>query len=100
MVADEVPDPQRMAAEQDGFWLLNLAPLLSLKLISGMKGIARLKDVSDVQEMIKLRHLPQDFAEQLTPGVRAKYEELWQGSQPDPDSQWNEDRWPDDEPQG
>ena len=100
MVSDDVPDPQRVAAEQDGVWLLNLALLLNLKLISGMKGIARLKDVSDVQEMIKLLHLPQDFAEQLSPGVREKYEELWQGSQPDPNSRWNEDRWPDDEPQG
>lgn len=100
MVSDDVPDPQRMAAEQNGVWLLNLAPLLNLKLISGMKGIGRLKDVSDVQEMIKLLHLPQDFAEHLSPGVRAKYEELWQGSQPDPDSQWNEDRWPADRLQG
>ena len=100
MVSDDVPNPKRMAAEQDGVWLLNLAPLLNLKLISGMKGIARLKDISDVQQMIKLLHLPQDFAEQLSPGVRATYEELWQGSQPDPDSQWNEDRWPADKLQG
>ena len=41
MVSDEVPDPQRVSAVQDGVWLLNLAPLLNLKLISGMKGIAR-----------------------------------------------------------
>ena len=100
MFSDDVPDPQRMAAEQNGVWLLNLAPLLNLKLISGMKSITRLKDVSDVQEMIKLLSLPQDFAEQLSPGVRAKYEELWQGSQPDPDSQWNEDKWPADRLQG
>ncbi len=92
MVSDEVPDPQRMAAEQDGIWLLSLAPLLNLKLISGMKGIVRMKDVSDVQEMIKLLHLPQDFAEQLSPGVRAKYDELWQSSQPDPDSQWQDEK--------
>ncbi len=92
MVSDDVHDPQRMAAEQDGVWLLNLAPLLNLKLIFGMKGIARLKDVADVQEIIKLLHLPQDFAGQLSSGVRAKYEELWQGSQPDPDSEWQDDR--------
>ena len=100
MVSDDVPNPQRLAAEQDGIWLLNLAPLLNLKLISGVKSIARLKDISGVQEMIKLLSLPQDFAEQLSPGVRQKYEELWQGSQPDPDSRWNEDKWPDEEPQG
>ncbi len=100
MVSGDVPDPKRMAAEQDGVWLLNLAPLLNLKLISGLKGIARMKDLADVQEMVKLLHLPQDFAGQLSPGVRAKYEELWQGSQPDPDSHWNEDKWPAEKLQG
>lgn len=100
MVSDDVPDPKRMAAEQDGVWLLNLAPLLNLKLISGLKGIIRLKDLADVQEMIKLLQLPQDFAGQLSPGVRAAYQELWQGSRPDPDSQWNEDQWPAERLQG
>lgn len=100
MVSDDVPDPKRVSAEQDDVWLLNLAPLLNLKLISGLKGIARMKDLADVQEMIKLIHLPQDFAEQLSLGVREKYDELWQGSQPDPDSQWNEDKWPAERLQG
>ncbi len=100
MVSGDVPDPQRSAAKRDGVWLLNLAPLLNLKLISGMKSIARLKDVSDVQEMIKRLHLPQDFAEQLSPSVRDKYEELWQSSQPDPNSLWNEDKWPEESLQG
>ena len=100
MVSGDVPNPQRMAAMQNGVWLLNLAPLLNLKLISGMKSIARLKDVADVQEMIKLLPLPQDFAEQLSPSVREKYDELWQGSQPDPNSLWNEDKWPEESLQG
>lgn len=100
MVSNDVPDPQRMAAERDGVWLLNLAPLLNLNLISGMKSIARLKDVSDVQEMIKLLHLPQDFAEQLSPSVREKHDELWQGFQPNPNSLWNEDKWPEESLQG
>jgi len=100
MVSDDVPDPQRVSAQQDGVWLLNLAPLLNLKLISGNKSIERLKDTADVQEMIKLLQLPQNFAEQLSPRVQGTYHELWQGSQPDPDSQWNEDRWPDEKRQG
>ena len=100
VVSDDVPDPQSLSAEQDGVWLLNLAPLLNLKLVSGMNGIARLKDVSDVQEMIKLLSLPQDFAKQLSPRVREMYDELWVGSQPDPDSQWNEDKWPAEKRQG
>lgn len=100
MVSDEVPDPQRMSAKQDGVWLLNLAPLLNLKLVSGLTGIVRLKDLADVQQMIKLLHLPQDFAEQLCSRVRDTYDELWQGSQPDPNSQWNENKWPEERLQG
>lgn len=37
----------------------------------------RLKDISDVQEMIRVLHLPREIVGQLNPFVRAKYEELW-----------------------
>ena len=36
----------------------------------------RLKDLADVQELIKIKHLPREFAENLNPYVRAKYLEL------------------------
>ncbi len=100
MISDDVPDPKRLATEQDGVWLLNLAPLLELKLLSGMMGIIRLKDLADVEEVIKMLHLPQNFKEQLSPRVQEKYNELWQGAQPDPDSLWNEDKWPEPRRQG
>jgi hypothetical protein len=41
----------------------------------------RLKDLADVQELIRLLSLPSDFAERLPPYVRAKYGELWQAVQ-------------------
>ena len=36
----------------------------------------RLKDLADVQELIKLRQLDADFANQLDPFVRPKFIEL------------------------
>jgi len=46
-----------------------------------MTAPGRLKDLADVQELIRLLRLPADFAEQLQPFVRAKYAELWQAVQ-------------------
>ena len=100
MVSDDFPDPHSAAVKQDGVWLLNLAPLLELKLLSGMTGIIRLKDLADVEEVIKMLHLPQNFKDQLSPRVQEKYNELWQGAQPDPDSLWNKDKWPEPRRQG
>ena len=37
----------------------------------------RLKDLADVQEVIKTLSLPMEFAEQLNPYVRDKFRELW-----------------------
>ena len=34
-------------------------------------------DLSDVMELIKLRNLPESFAEQLDPYVRSRFRELW-----------------------
>jgi len=38
----------------------------------------RLKDLADVQELIKFRNLPKDFADRLHPYVRAKFQELYE----------------------
>jgi hypothetical protein len=37
----------------------------------------RLRDLADVQELIKIRRLAADFAERLDPYLRDKYLELW-----------------------
>jgi hypothetical protein len=44
-----------------------------LKLASGVSAADRLKDLADVQELIKIRKLDSDFALKLDPYVRAKY---------------------------
>ncbi len=36
----------------------------------------RLKDLADVQELVKVKNLTADFAEQLNPFVRGKFLEL------------------------
>ena len=62
--------------EIDGIKTVNLEKLIELKLASGMTAPHRLKDLADVQEMIKIKNLTADFAEKLNSFVREKYLEL------------------------
>jgi hypothetical protein len=79
------PDPAQAAIEREGIRWLGLPVLVELKLASGMTAPGRLKDLADVQELIRLLHLSADFAEQLQPFVRKQYTELWQAAQPGTD---------------
>jgi len=72
----EFPDPKDIAVEIEGVKTLNLPKLIELKLASGISGAARLKDLADVQELIKLKDLEREFFEQLDPFVRTKFIEL------------------------
>ncbi len=72
------PDPAHVSFEADGVSYVNLPTLVELKLASGMTNAGRLKDLSDVLELIKGIPLADEFAEQLNPCVRDKYHELWQ----------------------
>ncbi|GAB4452104.1 MAG: hypothetical protein OHK0029_02470 [Armatimonadaceae bacterium] len=72
------PNPADASIEYNGVRFLNLPTLVELKLASGISSPARLKDLADVQELIKLLELPEDFGEQLSSYVRSKYTELWQ----------------------
>ena len=71
------PDPRDVSFEAEGISYLKLPVLLELKLASGMTNPGRLKDLSDVLELIKILDLPIDFAEQLDEFVRGKFKELW-----------------------
>ena len=62
--------------EIDGVKFLTLEKLIELKLASGMTAPDRLKDLADVQELIKIRGLSSEFAAKLNPYVRGKYLEL------------------------
>ncbi len=70
------PDPNENQIEVDGVKTLTLEKLIELKLASGMTAPHRLKDLADVQELIKVKSLSGDFAEKLNPFVREKFTEL------------------------
>lgn len=70
------PAPAEASVEIDGVRFVTLEKLVELKLASGMTAPDRLKDLADVQELIKLRRLTADFAEALNPYVRAQFLKL------------------------
>lgn len=71
------PDPATASVELDDIRYVTLTKLIELKLASGMTAPHRLKDLADVQEMIKVLRLPREFVEQLNPYVQEKFRELW-----------------------
>jgi hypothetical protein len=73
------PDPAAASIEIDGVRVVTLERLVELKLASGMTAPDRLKDLADVQELIKARGLGREFAERLDPYVREQYLRLWEG---------------------
>jgi hypothetical protein len=72
------PDPSVVALRGARVALLPLSTLVELKLASGMTAPHRLKDLADVQELIRIQQLPRAFAESLDAFVQDKYLELWQ----------------------
>lgn len=71
-----MPTPADASTEIDGIRFVTLEKLIELKLASGISAPHRLKDLADVQELVKIRKLDADFASKLDPYVRAKYLEL------------------------
>lgn len=71
-----MPTPADASTKIDGIKFVTLEKLIELKLASGISAPDRLKDLADVQELIKIRHLDADFSLKLNPYVRAKYLEL------------------------
>ncbi|MDX6382634.1 MAG: hypothetical protein QOK48_207 [Blastocatellia bacterium] len=70
------PEPSESFVEIDGVKFPTLEKLIELKLASGMTAPDRLKDLADVQEMIKIRNLDPDFADKLNPYVREEFLKL------------------------
>src|ERR1043165_7642438 len=70
------PVPSDSSTEIDGVRVVTLEKLIELKLASGMTAPDRLKDLADVQELIKARGLASNFAATLNPYVRDKFLEL------------------------
>jgi hypothetical protein len=70
------PVPAEASIDIDGVRIVALEKLIELKLASGMTAPDRLKDLADVQELIKARGLTSRFAEALNPYVREQYLQL------------------------
>ena len=62
--------------EENNIRYLRLPTLIELKMASGMTGQDRLKDLVDVQELIRILDLPQNFGWQLAQYVQPKFDEL------------------------
>jgi hypothetical protein len=70
------PDPS-VAVRGERFSVLPLATLVELKLASGMTNPDRLKDLADVQELIRHAKIPKELAAELDPMVRDRFIEIW-----------------------
>ena len=78
------PDPAGVAVEIDGVCYLRLEKLIELKLASGITNPNRLKDLADVQELIRVLNPPRAMGDGLDPFVRGKFFALWDGLQSEP----------------
>jgi hypothetical protein len=72
------PAPTDHTEEIEGVRTITLKKLIELKLASGISAPDRLKDLADVQELIRLKGLGAEFSRELDPSVRGKYLELHQ----------------------
>lgn len=70
------PEPDEDFVVIDGIKTVRLEKLIELKLASGISAPHRLKDLADVQELIKIKRLNESFAERLDESVRDKFVEL------------------------
>lgn len=79
------PSPEGMGEEMGGIWkgirILPLRDLIELKLASGITSVARMRDLVDVMELIKVNQLALEFGGGLHEFVREKYRELWNNAQ-------------------
>jgi hypothetical protein len=80
------PDPA-IAEQRPDYRVLPVRDLVELKLASGMTNPDRLKDLADVQELIRHARLPLELEAALDPSVRAKYADLWRATRQDADDE-------------
>ena len=71
------PDPAEVAIDLAGIKCAGLPTIIDMNLASGMTNPNRLKDLSDVQELIRVLQLPRELSAELNPFVRQRFEEFW-----------------------
>jgi len=72
-----IPEPKGASISGEKYRVISLPVLIELKLASGMTAPHRMQDLSDVMRLIHVAEIPREFAEQLNPYVREKFDELW-----------------------
>ncbi len=70
------PNPADVSTVREDRRFINLPALMTLKLASGMTNPARLRDLADVQELIRILDLDERAATELHPYVRDRFLEL------------------------
>ena len=70
------PNPADVAVVIDDVKYVNLPTLITLKLTSGLTGVNRDKDITDILELIKAAPLDASLAPELAPLVQPKFLEL------------------------
>jgi hypothetical protein len=73
------PEPSTASAEIGGIRYLALERLVELKLASGMTHAGRVRDLADVQELIRVLRPDEGFGARLHAYVQPKYAELLRG---------------------
>ncbi len=67
------PNPALVATEIEGVKVVDLPMLINLKLASGMSAPHRRRDLSDIQDLIRILRLGADFADRVDPYVRTTF---------------------------
>jgi hypothetical protein len=70
------PDPAVVSEVIEGANVVELPRLIELKLASGAVA-GRLKDLADVQKLIRALNLPLNFSQSLDTSLQKSYERLW-----------------------
>ena len=71
------PDPAEAAVAGEQAKYLALPRFIEIKLASGLSAAHRMKDLTDVLELIRAAKLSRELSRELDESVRAKYDELW-----------------------
>jgi len=77
------PNPAKVSADIEGANFLALPRLVELKLASGTAP-GRMKDLADVQELIRELDLPKSYEQEIDPSLRESFVRLWNEVQQTP----------------
>ncbi len=81
------PHPS-VATRIDGIAVLPIERLVELKLASGLSNPDRMKDLADVQELIRHAGLPASLGESIDDSVRAEYARIWTATRREGDDEY------------